>query len=252
MQGGFRATSADDASSRPGSALSIGNALRTALSAILRSRSDTSIHWRDRVVEAMQALGAGPAAEAALKYIQRQDYKDAKSRPHPGASASALGGSLPGQPDAKRPRLDGPAPQQQAQPAYSQPLLQPQPQANTQPATGWGLAAGAPQQPTFTAPPPAYPAPAGGWQQPIPAPQPPQLPAGMPSLGAPPVQLPLLAPAPAGPLGASSDGAAVPASAADALVMHPLTPQHEMLQVGWWFGPFVQITQLMCRPLACR
>jgi hypothetical protein len=61
-----------------GSMLSLGNALRGALCAVLRGRAPASLPWRERVLEALKALGAEGAAEASLKYIQRQEYKEAK------------------------------------------------------------------------------------------------------------------------------------------------------------------------------
>jgi hypothetical protein len=82
QEGGYRASS--DGTGPPvvpgtrGSMLSLGNALRGALCAVLRGRAPASLPWRERVLEALKALGAEGAAEASLKYIQRQEYKEAK------------------------------------------------------------------------------------------------------------------------------------------------------------------------------
>lgn len=42
------------------------------------SGSARSVPWRDRVVEALGALGAAAAAESSIKFVARMDYKDAK------------------------------------------------------------------------------------------------------------------------------------------------------------------------------
>jgi hypothetical protein len=56
----------------------VGTVLRTALCGILRSRQPSSVPWRDRLVEALGALGAAAAADSSLKFVARMDYKDAK------------------------------------------------------------------------------------------------------------------------------------------------------------------------------
>ena len=38
----------------------------------------SSVPWRDRIVEALGAIGAEDAAESSIKYIQRQEYKENK------------------------------------------------------------------------------------------------------------------------------------------------------------------------------
>ena len=39
---------------------------------------ESSVPWRDRIVEALGAIGAEDAAESSIKYIQRQEYKENK------------------------------------------------------------------------------------------------------------------------------------------------------------------------------
>lgn len=59
-----------------GSQLSVGDALRNALVSVLRSRHSQSLPWKDRLFEALEKLGATAAAEAADKFIKRQEYRD--------------------------------------------------------------------------------------------------------------------------------------------------------------------------------
>ncbi len=61
-----------------GTDLSVGNALRSALSAALRCRHPASVPWRDRLVEGLKLLGADQAADQSLKFVARQEYKDSK------------------------------------------------------------------------------------------------------------------------------------------------------------------------------
>ena len=79
-QGGFKASGAEEVTGPGvrGTQLSVGNALRGGLSSILRSRQPSSVPWRDRLVEALGALGAAGAADSSLKFVARQDYKDSK------------------------------------------------------------------------------------------------------------------------------------------------------------------------------
>ncbi|KAG1664015.1 hypothetical protein FOA52_010531 [Chlamydomonas sp. UWO 241] len=110
-EGGFRATGCDEAGPMPGGEVSVGNALRTALVSVMRSRSDASVPWRERMVEALGVIGAADAADSSIKYIQRQDYKDSKASkqrgrdPPPGCAPDADGG-----PAAKRMRASTPPP----------------------------------------------------------------------------------------------------------------------------------------------
>ncbi|KAL6748078.1 hypothetical protein V8C86DRAFT_1196037 [Haematococcus lacustris] len=80
-EGGLRATGgpAPPPLEVRGSQLSLGNALRSGLVAVLRGRAPAGLPWRERVAEALRGLGAGQAAEAALRAIQIQDLKDSKS-----------------------------------------------------------------------------------------------------------------------------------------------------------------------------
>lgn len=76
LQGGFLASSAHGAADRTGGDVSVGNALRAGLAAVLRSRVPSSVHWRERIVLALQSLGADDTAANMIKYIERQEWKE--------------------------------------------------------------------------------------------------------------------------------------------------------------------------------
>ncbi len=54
----------------------MGNALRGVLAAVLKSRSPSSLPWRERLAAALTGLGAESTATAMLKYIERQEWKE--------------------------------------------------------------------------------------------------------------------------------------------------------------------------------
>ncbi|PNH05529.1 hypothetical protein TSOC_008194, partial [Tetrabaena socialis] len=60
----------------PGGDVSVGNALRNGLAAVLKSRVPSSVPWRERIGAALQSLGAGDTGSAMMKYIERQDWKE--------------------------------------------------------------------------------------------------------------------------------------------------------------------------------
>lgn len=56
--------------------MSVGNALRSGLAAVLKSRVPSSVPWRARLVAALESLGAGDTATHMMKYIERQEWKE--------------------------------------------------------------------------------------------------------------------------------------------------------------------------------
>lgn len=76
LQCGYRATNTEGAAEAPPSSTSVGNALRSAMVTILRSRLPGTLPWREKLFTAMQAMKADVAAEQAKKYIERQEYKE--------------------------------------------------------------------------------------------------------------------------------------------------------------------------------
>ncbi|GAX84655.1 hypothetical protein CEUSTIGMA_g12076.t1 [Chlamydomonas eustigma] len=102
-EGGYRASGSEEAVPLRGGEVSVGNALRLALSSIIRSRIDTSVPWRDRIVEALGHIGAEDAADSSLKYIQRQEYKEQKASKSRNRQESAEAEDQPN----KRPKVGG-------------------------------------------------------------------------------------------------------------------------------------------------
>lgn len=56
--------------------MSVGNALRGVLAAVLKGRAASSLPWRERLAGALKELGAEGTATAMLKYIERQEWKE--------------------------------------------------------------------------------------------------------------------------------------------------------------------------------
>ncbi|GIL90908.1 hypothetical protein Vretifemale_18610 [Volvox reticuliferus] len=78
-EGGFLASNSSAAANCTGADVSVGNALRGGLAAVLKSRVPSSVPWRERIVAALGALGAADTASNMMKYIERQEYKERRA-----------------------------------------------------------------------------------------------------------------------------------------------------------------------------
>ncbi|GLI67882.1 hypothetical protein VaNZ11_012173 [Volvox africanus] len=118
-EGGFLASNSPAAAHCTGADVSVGNALRGGLAAVLKSRVPSSVPWRERVVAALGALGAADTAANMMKYIERQEYKERR----------ALRDKRPAEAPLLNPEPKKPAPGPPAAAAAAPQPVQPQPAA---------------------------------------------------------------------------------------------------------------------------
>ncbi|GIL57702.1 hypothetical protein Vafri_12866, partial [Volvox africanus] len=151
-EGGFLASNSPAAANCTGADVSVGNALRGGLAAVLKSRVPSSVPWRERIVAALGALGAADTASNMMKYIERQEYKERRaSRDKRPAEAPLLN------PEPKKPAPGPPAAAAAApQPMQPQPAPMPAPMPSALPpvATGQYVVAGLTGQGSASVPPP--------------------------------------------------------------------------------------------------